>query len=358
MLKSHRIILVVPLLVAACAQTNTHLRLDGLVVRAEPDPLTRLSSYDAETLFHLALEEDRKGHPAYAGRIYERLLEELPDSGYAMAARFNLGLLHEAAEGWQEASEQYLVIATGDRPDGDARRGTWLDAHFRLAVCVSKLGDWWRAVATFDYILAEEWISDLRRLEALVGRGIALHEADDVVGAELAFSTALRHYREVSRGSRFEDGGLAAEAAFRMGEITRGRYEAIVLEFPQPVLVARLEEKCQLLLEAQSRYLRAVRFGDAHTVAAAGLRIGSLYEALYETIVALEAPPELSMEQVEVYHEEVRRRLHVLVSKALLAYERSLQVGRRAASAAEWVIRLEDAIARLQSIYLEGETAL
>jgi tetratricopeptide (TPR) repeat protein len=355
---SRSLVSLVLLLAVACAAPGTRLRLDGLVVRAEPDPLTKLDTYDAEMLFHLALEEDRKGRPAYARRIYERLLEELPDSGYVLAARFNLGLLHEAAERWSEAAEQYVAIAVIDRPEGEARRASWLDAHFRLAVCVSKLGDWWRAVATFDYILAEDWIPEVQRLEALVGRGIALHEADDVAGAELAFSTALRHYREVSRESRFDDRGLAAEAAFRMGEITRDRYEAVALEFPQSVLVARLEQKCELLLEAQHRYLRAIRFGDAHTVAAAGLRIGALYEGLYDVIVGLEAPNDLSTDQVDIYHDEVRRRVNVLVKKALLAYERSLEVGRRAPSAADWVARLENAIARLQGIYLESETTL
>jgi hypothetical protein len=130
----------------------------------------------------------------------------------------------------------------------------------------------------------------------------------------------------------------------------------VQLAFPQPVLRERLQEKCELLLSAQSRYLRAMFYGDAHTVAAAGLRIGELYEALYDHIVALEAPADLTAEQKAVYDEEVRARITVLLKKALMAYERSLVIGKRAPTAATWIVRLEAAIARLQNAYLAAPT--
>ncbi|OGQ92067.1 MAG: hypothetical protein A2289_14275 [Deltaproteobacteria bacterium RIFOXYA12_FULL_58_15] len=343
------------LVLQACAHGQPEpLRvvLDGLVLRTDRDPLTNLEAYDPPTLFHLALEEERKGKVAVARRIYLRLLEEFPESSFWLASRFNLGLSFEGTEEWQQATEHYLAIAVSSLPKVEADRRVWLDAHFRLAVCTSKSGDWWRAVAVFEYVLGEEWISPVQRLEALVGKGIALHEADDATGAEIVFAKALRHFQEASRVERFDDRGLAAEAAFRMGEITRNRYESVKLAFPQEILMQRLEEKCELLLAAQSRYLRAIRYGDAHTVAAAGLCIGSLYESLHDMIVGMEAPRELSDAQVSVYEEEVRQRVRVLVAKALSAYERSLEVGRRASTAQAWVARLEAAVDRLQSVYL------
>ncbi|MBI3180216.1 MAG: hypothetical protein HYZ27_11170, partial [Deltaproteobacteria bacterium] len=226
----------------------------------------------------------------------------------------------------------------------------WLHAHFRLAVCAGKLGDWWRAVAAFDEVLALPWLDDIDRLEATVGRGIALGEAGDVDAAELAFSQALWIHRKAAAEARFDDRGLAAEAAFRMGEIADAKYRNVVLAYPLETLRQRLERKCELLLSAQSRYLRAIQYGDAHTVAAAGLRMGGLYESLYDMIVSLEVPPDLDAEQAEVYLEEVKSRIAVLLDKALMAYERSLVVGRRAPSAADWVARLEAAVARVRII--------
>ncbi len=337
---------------AGCARlpATAPLPLDGVVVHQEPEPLTGLDIYDPPALFHLALEADRNGDPARAQAIYERLLLSFPHSNHAIAAGFNLGLLLEHSERYDAAAERYLAVALMTEPaPGDDRR-TWLHAHFRLAVCAGKLGTWWRAVAAFDEVLALKWIDDGDRLEASVGRGIALQEAGDVEAAELAFSQALWIHRKVSAESRFDDHGLAAEAAFRMGDIADAKYRAVVLAYPLDTLRQRLEQKCDLLLQAQSRYLRAIQYGDAHTVAAAGLRVGQLYESLYDMIANLAVPVDLDHEQAEVYVEEVKHRIAILLDKALMVYERSLVVGRRAPSAAEWVARLEAAVARVRTM--------
>jgi tetratricopeptide (TPR) repeat protein len=330
------------------------LRLDGAVVRTTPDPLTQLETYDPPLLFHLALQAEQTQQPERAEQIYQRLLAEFPESTLANPARFNLGLVLEARSAWEVAAAQYTAIAEQEPPEGASARRTWVDSHFRLAVCAGKLGDWWRAVVAFDYLLGESWLSDADRLEALVGKGIATQEGGEPLSAEVVFSQALRFFTELTdRVGRFDDRGLAAEAAFRMGEIARGQFSGVALALPEALLMERLEAKCEYLLSAQSRYLRAIRYGDAHTVAAAGLRIGSLYETLYDEVIALETPPELDAEETEVYQEEVRKKVNILVKKALIAYERSLEVGRRAPTAGEWVARLEAAVTRLQRLYLE-----
>ncbi|MEL6547164.1 MAG: hypothetical protein AAFQ82_21235, partial [Myxococcota bacterium] len=100
------------------------------------------------------------------------------------------------------------------------------------------------------------------------------------------------------------------------------------------------------------RYIQAIRHGDNHTVAAAGFRIGSLYEELYAELMALEVPDELDAEQAEVYLQEVHGKVGVLVEKAIKIYEKSLVAGRRTGSATDWVERTEAALARLRAIYL------
>ena len=42
---------------------------------------------------------------------------------------------------------------------------------------------------------------------------------------------------------------------------------------------------------------------NSHTVAAAGYRLGDLYQNLYETIVAFAPPEELDTRQVTLYNE-------------------------------------------------------
>ena len=341
--------------VGGCAGGNQRIELSGAAILAEPDPELNLSAYDAEELFHLAGEAERTNDPNLATAAYRRLLSDFPTSPLRWASLFNLGLLYEAAERYGDAAPLYEEIATADTPTGDTQKRTWTDAHFRLAVCFGKLNRWWNAVAVFDYLLAESWMDGDDRLESLVGRAIALHEAGDAESAEVAYATALRFFRDAQKEMPLYRTPVLAEAAFRMGDIAAERYHAVALDFPIDLLRERLTTKCEHLLTAQYRYLRALRYGDAHTVAAAGYRIGELYETLYDAVVGLRAPDDLTSEQAEVYHEEVRERVRVLVEKALMAYEKGLFAGQRAPSAAAWTAKLEEASARLRSLYLAEE---
>lgn len=331
---------------------NAVLVLEPSVVRVDADPTVGLEVYDAELLFHLAGEAERNDENDRAVAIYRKLIAEFASSIYAHPARFNAGLVLEGLEHYRQAAALYEAVAHEARPTGAQAERTWIDAHYRLAVCQGKLGEWWEAVAVFEKLIVLETLSDEDRLEALVGQGIAMHEAGEPESADIQFSHALRFFRTVSRRRRFDDRGLAAEAAFRMGDIARERFLAVDLAYPVETLTERLEDKCEYLLSAQNRYLQAIRYGDSHTVAAAGFRIGNLYESLYEHMAGLDAPAELDSDQKAVYIEEVHTRIAILLEKAIKIYERSLVAAKRVDSAEAWAQRTEAALARLRAMYL------
>jgi tetratricopeptide (TPR) repeat protein len=335
--------------VLGCA-ARQEIPLAGVVIRQEPEPLTGLDSYSDEQLFDVAKGLQDGRDDARAEAVYERMLNEFNGSGLRYQALFNMGLLHERRQDYSGAILRYQPIRTGgsiDMVDPYDRR-TFVDAQFRIAVCLGKLEDWWRSVATFDEILEVPWLDEVDTMEALTGRGIALHEAGDLAGADIALSNALIYFRKTQARSPFDDKGLAAEAAYRLGEIASLRFSAIRLQFPIETLRARLETKCELLLSAQHRYLRAMRHGDRHTVALGGYRMGQLYEALYGEVVALEIPPGLTPEQAEIYQQEVRGKVKVLIEKAVRIYEQSLAVTGRQDSAAATVTAMREALLRLQ----------
>ena len=315
---------------------------------------------DSGTLFILAAIKAQSGNDPVAVQLYTRLIERFPNDARVIAARFNRGLLREAHQEWQAAVDDYQALLKqapvtdlGTDPDR-----TFSDARFRLAACLGKLGQWWPAVGALDAALQQPGLSDADRLEAEIGRGIAMQEAGDPNAAEAALGSALLHLDALNRKEHFDDAGLGAEAAFRLGDIARARYSATQLAFPVPLLRERLESKCEALVLAQNRYIRAIRYGDAHTVAAAGLRIGDLYASLYNTIVGLAPPPDLTAEEREIYQEEVRAKVAVLAKKAIVVYEKSLSIGRHAPDADAWVQQLEQALAHLQSVYLNDQRGL
>jgi len=329
------------------------LHLDGVVVRAETDPLTGLESYDALTLIHLAVEAE--GHESWglAAALYERLLNELPESSLVPGARFGLGRAYERLGQLALAIVSYRALVAMPLPEGGDERATWLDGHYRLGACLDEQGAAWDAVAVFDRLLSLTWLSSFDRIEALVGRGRALQRALAPDAAETAYAQAVRLYESARVDEQVAEQTLAGEAALAWGTIAATRYDAVVLAYPIEVLRERLEQKCALLLSAQQRLLRAVRYGDGATVVAAGFRIGSLYEALFDGITSLAAPPELTSEQTSVYQDEVRSRVGVLVQKAIMVYERTLLAGRTAPGAEPWVQRIEHALVRLKAVYLK-----
>lgn len=299
-------------------------------------------------LFESARAASHAGRIQAALTLYGRVIEQ--NGALWPMARYNRGLVLEGEQRLADAVLDYQAIAKG--ASHGAAENTWLDAHTRLAVCLTKLQRYAEALAAFDTILKQPQLPPDDRLEALVGRGITSETAGDDDAAEVAYSDALHVLDGLQKQQRYDDHGLGAEAAFRLGDVSSRRFAAIALAFPQETLKMRLEQKCEALLSAQGRYLRSMRYGDHRTVAAAGLRVGNLYEGLYDAITGLAPPADMTREEVEIYRDEVRKRVSVLVKKAIMVYEKALAVSRKSGTDDIWVERLETALGRLKTVYV------
>ena len=350
-------------LTAACATTHNQseqvppqqIAMGGSVILATPDPALGLATYDDASVFQAAAEAERTGDHAKAHELYGRLLHEMPASDLIDAARFNDGLVYEHEQAWGEAAAAYAPIIAAPRPVDEEHRRTWLDAHYRRAACLSKVQAWPDVARIFDVVIALADLSERDRIEALVGRGIAAKNLGDIAAAELMFGQVMHAVRVSDRTTSDELRDFAAEAAFQWAEIARDRFNEIKLAFPNDVLARLLDAKCQALLTAQTRYIRAVQFGDEHTLAAAGTRIGGLYTSLYDELVGLEVPPDLTDEERKIYRNEVKRRVRVLAEKAIAIYERTVLVGKRVDTAESWVHESEAALERLRAAYLDDD---
>ncbi|MEC9466207.1 MAG: tetratricopeptide repeat protein [Myxococcota bacterium] len=340
------------------AEGTGPIKLDGVVIRSGPDQDTGLEIYDAEQLFHLAGEAERKGDRERAKKLYAKLIEEFGQSRYWANAHFNSGLLYEQDKRFDLAAPFYQKIVEDASQDELVGTEVWVDAYFRIGVCMGKLRRWRESLAAFQMLSGQDWLDELDRMEALVGQGIAHQALGEADLAEGSFTGVLGLYRRLLRQGYIEDEGMAAEAAFRLAEISARQYHAVVLEYPVELLRARLEAKCGKLIEAQNRYLRAIRLGDVHTVAISGFRLGSLYQNLYDVIVGLSEPDDLTVEQKLLYQEEVRRKVIVLLKKAIRIFEKSLLVGRRLRSSGHWLDKLEQSLESLNKLYLEEEERL
>ena len=114
-----------------------------------------------------------------------------------------------------------------------------------------------------------------------------------------------------------------AAADYVYAETLRMRSEEIVL--PQGGVAEQrpvLEQRAQLLLDAQRAYFDSIRRQHPDWAAAAGYQIGAMYDTFWTTIMEAPTPPPASPlegELLQVYEEEYRTSLARLVKRQALS---------------------------------------
>lgn len=146
---------------------------------------------------------------------------------------------------------------------------------------------------------------------------------------------------------------------FALGEVRRVRAERLGFDVPTEEFPARLEERCQLLLDAQSAYSDAMRAHDAHWSAMAGVRVGELYQKLHEDVMRV-PPPETAdtAERRALFEGAMRLRYSILLRKARTMLEHTLAMVERTGQATPWAEKAREARAAILEAIDREEAAL
>jgi hypothetical protein len=195
------------------------------------------------------------------------------------------------------------------------------------------------------------------RVRALTERGVVELDLGDLDGAERSLRLAVSAWTEAARKERLDDYHVA-QAHVTLGDVARRRYQAVALDPSRDApdaLAAALEGKAQRLLDAQGHYLRAIRVGNPDWAVVAGYRVGELYDDLHARLADAPLPPGLSPEEQAAYREELRRRLRVLLQKALSVHEQTLQWARQAGVDNAFVARTQASLERLKRLLVEAD---
>jgi hypothetical protein len=341
---------------APVVQHGPTVQMDAVVIRSAPPPDLPTDTYDADTVLHYAREAERAREYAKARRLYERLLNEFPDSKLLRPAKFGAARAQEALEGCTVVLPKYAAIRAEDPDAGDV--GDWVDVHFREASCLLSLARAGDAADLLGELLKFPGLTKTDRLEAMVGRGIANKDRDEIDLAEhdlvMVFAIDRENQGGESKymGADIETRFIVAKAAFHLGDLYRLRFERTKLEYPQATLEARLEEKSRHLLRAQAYLLRAIRLGTLEVAAASGFRVGGMYEKFHEEIMALEPPAELNERQQKLYMQELRVKIAILLRKAVKIYDEAVAMAKRTGLKSDWIDKANEALDRIKKQYL------
>jgi tetratricopeptide (TPR) repeat protein len=327
-------------------------------VRIQPavDPLTGLDTFDAGDLLERGNQLFDAQAYDHAIKVYDKLITTFTDSSLVPTALYNSGLAYENLSEFGQALDRFERIIREHTSSTTAK-----DAHFRATLCLSKLGRWKEVADSFWAVRQMEGLSVMDDLESRVGLGVAMFMQDDYATAEREFLSAIRFYEDQSKQEFLPAQYWVGQARFYLGEIYAREMESVPLrsekregEAWKEEMAKRLEEKCDLLLRAQNNFVRAIRVGHTGWATASGYRIGSMYERLYDEMLAVEIPPDLPEGSKPYYIDALKEKIGVLVSKAIQVYERSLEMAERVGEKNEWVERTSRALERMKALALEA----
>ena len=325
------------------------VRFEGEVITGdlELEKLNDVELFAAGTSFYAA--EDF----VQAARYFGRLADFHPNSPHRRAALYNAGLALEKLKQWEDAYSRVLELADAKKGSGDA-----LDAAFRVAETLYHQERFSEAADVLATLANRMDLAVDRQIEARTQLGICELESGKIDQAETTLRRVVTQYNEYPERDMLDD-YFPAQAQFFLGEIYRQHYEAISLDPDKGTdkLATDLEFKAELLLSSQGHYLRSIRIGNGYWATAAGARIGGLYENLYDHMINAPAPKELNKDEAEVYRQELRKKIRVLISKSITVYERTIEAAERIGANNPFVERTRESLRRMKELLLADARA-
>ncbi len=290
-----------------------------------------------------------------AADAYRLLIAADPTGPRASEFMFDLGLSLEGLEQRAAARDTFLDLARRF-PDGPKARS----ALVRAATLDAYLEDWPALETIGEELLARPDLEDLQRIVGLGARGLARVERMEQPETPLDPSLDVHASSDILEGldlsDRFHYGErdvlpvAIAQLRFALGELRRVRSERISLYPLPPDFVARLDERCGGLLEAQAAYAQAVRSIDPHWAAMAGYRVGAMYRRLHHDLMQIPPPATSKTErQKQIFFAFMHVRYRVLLEKGLREIEQTVALGERTQDSSSWISRAREARAEMQT---------
>jgi outer membrane protein assembly factor BamD (BamD/ComL family) len=315
-----------------------------------PDGVQHVETFDATELFERAgaALSDKRFDDAI--KAYEQLLKEFPsETRYTKAALYNCGLAYQGKKDWQTAIARMQQLVEQFPGTQDAK-----DAQFQIGASYAEMGNWPTSATLFAQILERKDLTSDDKIEALARRGFAQFQLHDFETAERTFKSVVWFFQSIEKEERLQTDFFLALTKYHLAEIPHERFRASPLRLPEKQMMTDLEEKCRLLLVAQRAYIDAMKLGNPQWASASGYQVASLYEELYEALIHAPIPTELTTdenaEKRDVYYEELRRRIRVLLEKSLKWNEQNLLMIERLGIQNEWKDKSKLAFAKLQKM--------
>jgi hypothetical protein len=280
--------------------------LDIIRIRAnQPSPggereVTSVASAD---LFRAA-NEAAKASPKDAIARYRQLVTEFPDSLYAPVSLFNIAAILDH-QGDPAGTIGVLRELIASYPN--ARES--VEGQLYIAALQADKQQWADSLATLDAALARTVLTFADRIEANARKGYALIELARFDEADAALVIAVAEWWGAPR---IDDPYYIAMASYYRGELAHRKFAAAPIRLPDDQLVADLEAKRVLAVQAYDRWKESLGYNHAYWGTASGYQMSQIFVELWEVTVKAPYPTKLAVGARDKYvvevHDTSRRR--------------------------------------------------
>jgi tetratricopeptide (TPR) repeat protein len=309
---------------------------------------------NVEELFIAGQTHLRQGRPELAARAFDRIVQHDPGGPFTERALFQGALAHESSADLEGAAARFEQLER--RFPNASRSAEALVRGMRVRLHLEQ----WPLAAELGAHFSERYPSaaPLGLITAHAARAFGATAAGQVAEAEYFVSKGLDVVERLGldRAGRIpRDVGVLY---FAQGETRRLRANGATISGDVSRFSALLEERCQLLLSAQSAYSSVMRAYDAHWSTMAGYRVGELYEKLHAELMAMTPPRAGTPREQQLFDGAMRLRYAVLLGKAQTMLDHTLAMAARTGEHSEWVRRTERSRAVIAQARVDEQAAL
>jgi len=271
-------------------------------------------------LFRQANEAAKAKETERAIALYRRIVVEFPESKYAPISLFNIAAIFDG-RGDYPATLQALRELVKTYP---AARES-IDGHLYISALQSDHEEWPGALATLDEILQRANLTYADRIEVFARKGYILIQQHRFPEAEVSLDAAVAEWR---RAPHIEDPYYIAMATYYRGEVAHQKFLESPVRLPDDVLVADLEQKRVLAVQAYDKWKESLGFHQAYWATASGYQMSQIFVELWRLTVTAPFPARINPATRDKYVVEVHDRVKEHLAKALEGHRMNVELAK------------------------------
>jgi tetratricopeptide (TPR) repeat protein len=279
-------------------------------------------------LFKQANEAAKAGEGDRAISIYRRIVAEFPESQYAPVCLFDIAAIYD---GRRDLAATISTLRELVKVYPNARES--VDGQLFIAALQADHEEYADAITTLDEALARTALTYADRIEAHARRGYCLLELHRYDDAEQSLKAAIEAWHQVPH---LDDPYYIAMAYYYRGEVAHRKFLEAPVRLPDDQLIADLEAKRVLAVQAYDLWKEALGFRQAYWATASGYQMSQIFVELWEATVKAPYPARIELGTRPKYVAEVHARVREHLEKALEGHRMNVQLAKAFGVETSW----------------------